>query len=411
MAHSDLTVVRSLLDRDIYLKYYNTISNIPNLSKEIKTLLKTMSSYYQRYDAVNSVSMDELRTYFEVENPMLKDSTIYNDLFQNIKGINVDNPELLADIVQGVAWDHYLSQLVVLGEQHISDVKKVSLDEVDEIIEKYRSTINKVGDAEYEVCNTSFRELVKITSGDGLLWRKSDWLNKRLGQIKVQTLGHVFARPDVGKTAFAIYHSLGFAHQLKGSGKVVLYCNNEESIERIRSRSYCSLLNRSEEELREMGDWADQQWNEMIGDTLKFIGGVSHIDRLEALMKHFNTAAVIVDQGPKIQIPTKETDVKRLQILYNRYREMAKKYDTRVIALGQADSQAEGKLVLTKNNLDNSKVGIPGECDWMLGIGQSLDEGMEGTRCASICKNKLTGKYGYNYYQFDTSRCQFKEDR
>jgi len=409
MSQSDLTVVKSLLDKDIYIKYYNTVYSISNLPKEIKTILQTIKSYYEKYKTVDSITLVELQTYFESENPMLKESAVYSDFFTRISALDLGNLELLADIIQGVAWDHYLSQIVVLGEQHLSDSKKVVVEDIDKIVTQFKDTIVQVSDVEHDVCSLTLAEMLEQAEGGGLAWRESPWLNKHLGSIKNRTLGHVFARPDVGKTAFAAFHAPVWAFRLHDMGEgPVLYLNNEEAIDKVRLRSFCAVARCTEAQLYEDPMTAQDKWDK-IDAYIKFIGGVSHIDYVETLIKHFKPGMVIIDQGPKIQIQTKETDVKRLQILYNRYREMAKEYDTRIMCLGQADSMAEGRLVLSKNNLDNSKVGIPGECDWMLGIGMTAEEGMEATRCISICKNKLTGGYGYQYYQFDIGKCQFKE--
>ena len=411
MVNSDITVVRSLLDKGIFLKYFGTINGISNLPKQVKVLLSTIKSYYGAYKTAEGLTMEELQAYFYVENPMHKESETYKDLFASMAAVKLDNAELLSDIMQEVAKKHYMTQLAVLLEQYLADSKTLDIDDVEAIVSKFKDTIVSVDEVEHEVCNLSLSELLEQTEGDGLLWRSSNFLDSRLGLIKNRTLGHVFARPDVGKTAFAVFHAPYFAWQLKEAGKgPVLYCNNEEAIEKVKLRAYCSSLGMTSEQLKTDMMSAQGLWDNKHGYHLKFVGGVNHIDKLEALIKHFEPGMVIIDQGPKVYLPTRETEVKKLQLLYNRYREMAKQYDTRIMCLGQADALSEGKQKLTKNNLDNSKVGIPGECDWMLGIGMSLDEGLEEMRCINICKNKLTGLAGYQYYQFNTAKCLFKEE-
>ena len=101
------------------------------------------------------------------------------------------------------------------------------------------------------------------------------------------------------------------------------------------------------------------------------------------------------------------TDVSRLQKLYNRYRELAKEYNVIFISLGQADSASEGKKLIGLNNLDQSKVGIPGELDWCLGIGKVHDKGQEDVRYLNVAKNKLTGIYGSTQVIVDTQKCRY----
>ena len=93
----------------------------------------------------------------------------------------------------------------------------------------------------------------------------------------------------------------------------------------------------------------------------------------------------------------------------SRYREMAKEYDCALVSLGQADNAADGKRWLHLGNLDGSKVGIPGELDWCLGIGKTNDHGYEFIRYLSIAKNKLTGIYGRSEANFDPTTCRYKD--
>jgi hypothetical protein len=402
----ELTAIRAMLDHETFLKFNGTLKALDRLEPEQRHIIETIGAYYDQYRDANAISLDELVMFFESENPTLRDRPVYQNMFQKMSEISMENPELMVDILNSIATKHYFTKIMHAAMDGAQGAAK-DLSEIEELLMEHRDFIGGVRDSEAEVCVTPLAELLKSSAEGGLMWRNA-WLNEWLGPLKNRTLGHVFARPDVGKTAFAIFHGLGFAYSLQKEGRPVLFLNNEEDIERIRLRAYSSLLRKSEAELAEDPVNAELMWKQSGGENFKMIGGVTQLDQILRFIRAFNPGVVIIDQGPKVEMTQKtDTDPKRLQILYNRYREMAKDYDCRVIALGQADSTAEGKEILTKNNLDGSKVGIPGECDWILGIGMRNEPERFNQRYYKICKNKLTGSYRGIRLFFNADKCEF----
>ena len=70
-------------------------------------------------------------------------------------------------------------------------------------------------------------------------------------------------------------------------------------------------------------------------------------------------------------------------------RNIGKKYDAIAISVSQAGDSAEGKAILTMSDIDNSKTGLPGACDVLMGIGSTEEQKREGLRVISLPKNKL----------------------
>ena len=120
---------------------------------------------------------------------------------------------------------------------------------------------------------------------------------------------------------------------------------------------------------------------------------------------------VIIDQGDKIYgVGDKDTSTtERLQRLYAKFRELAKEYMTDIITVGQASAEAQGKKWLELDHMNNSKTGKPGELDYAIGIGRTL-EGEEFMRYIHLCKNKmLRGVHGKHQVILDTERCRYKD--
>ncbi len=74
-------------------------------------------------------------------------------------------------------------------------------------------------------------------------------------------------------------------------------------------------------------------------------------------------------------------------------RNLAKRNNVLVVSVTQAADSASGKTILDRGDVDGSNVGIPGQCDLMIGIG--ADKHMEdtGARFLSFPKNKLSGRH------------------
>jgi replicative DNA helicase len=188
--------------------------------------------------------------------------------------------------------------------------------------------------------------------------------------------------------------------------------NNEEAIETCRMRLISSLTGWDAGQLEENPSGAEELFARKGGGKIHLIGGVSHITDVEKYIQQFNPVVTVIDQGPKVMYPGKDLDsVERKQKLYNRLRELAKKYNTAIMTVGQADAEADNRKFLTLNNLDGSKVGIPGELDWCMGIGKLDDEAYAGTRFLSICKNKLRGATGHGIVLLDVPRCRFTDSK
>ena len=73
-------------------------------------------------------------------------------------------------------------------------------------------------------------------------------------------------------------------------------------------------------------------------------------------------------------------------------RNFGKKYNMAAISIAQAADSATGKAILTRGDIDNSNVGIPGTADVLLGIGATEEQELAGIRVFSFVKNKLGDK-------------------
>ena len=81
-----------------------------------------------------------------------------------------------------------------------------------------------------------------------------------------------------------------------------------------------------------------------------------------------------------------------------------------MVAMAQADGTTNQKKWINLNNIHNSKVDIPGELDFAIGIGASDKEGEEDVRFFHVCKNKLhEGEKGKFTALFEYDKCRYED--
>jgi len=290
----------------------------------------------------------------------------------------------------------------------LNNQKSTGMEDVHNLMLEYKQLVAATKDAENDVCDASVAELFS-PEPDGLKWRLQ-FLNEKLGPLRKRTLGHIYARPDGGKTSLAISEATFLAHQM--ADRPILYLNNEEDIRRLKRWAICSMLNMPEQWVIDNLDEAEMLWQDHGGNNIKFIGSVDSLDQVQKYIETFNPRVVIIDQGPNVilpQVSKKMSEVGILKELYFNYRNFAKKYDTSLITLGQASEKAENRQILYLSHISDSKTHIPGHLDWALGVGFVDDPKFWGYRWLNIAKNKLGGRGQQKQVIFDSTKSRFSD--
>lgn len=227
----------------------------------------------------------------------------------------------------------------------------------------------------------------------GLRWRL-DCLNKALGSLRHGHFGFLFARPEAGKTSFALDQCIFMAEQAKEKGLgPVVYFNNEQPGQDVMQRAVSAALGIDGETYFKHKAKANARFKERLGDHfLLYDRGHMTSSEVEKICKKYSPSLIVFDQLDNIKGvgSNKERDDLSLKALYQWARELAKEYCP-VIAICQAGGTAEGKKWLTMDDVDGSKTAKQSAADWIIGIGQSHQPGLENIRHVSISKNKLPG--------------------
>jgi hypothetical protein len=221
----------------------------------------------------------------------------------------------------------------------------------------------------------------------GFRWRLGS-LNKTLGSLRKGNFGFIFARPEVGKTAFLLSEGTYFAEQSDGP---IIWFDNEEEGHGIQRRIISCTLGIPTGKLWNESD-AFQRWKSSgVGEKLRLYSNAT-IDRrsVERLCQSFSPRAIFFNNIDKIHGFDADRHDLKLKDIYQWSRELSKEYGP-VIGVSQAGGTAEGKKFLQMDDVDSSHTAKQGEADWILGIGMSHEQGKELYRYFHLCKNKLEG--------------------
>lgn len=400
--------LKGMLESDLFAMYSPSLFQLSTLEPEYKRILGVMQKYYKEYETTG-ISLDELRTAFRLEYPAIKDHEIYDAIFDQIERLHIDNTELLHTALKRVEERHYIDLILAEGANYANGASKEGMERVAALVDKWREADADIGVEDPDECTATVHEILSEIAKDGLRWPLKG-LHELTGPVYPGTLGHIFARPETGKTALCVHLLNFFAVQLHQQGieEPVLYLTNEEDPARTKIRGYSSILNMP---VKSFGDLTPEDLLSKVtkkgGHLVKYVGGANTLADVQKKIVHHKPRVVIVDQGPKVSVNGDYPQHQARQMVYQTFRQWATKYHLIFISIGQADSAAENKKFLTYQHIDGSKVGIPGECDYIIGIGKSEKDSDLTRRYFTVSKNKLGGELGRFTTRLDVFRNRY----
>jgi KaiC/GvpD/RAD55 family RecA-like ATPase len=275
-------------------------------------------------------------------------------------------------------------------------------DETQELLDQYNKTLSAESSA---------------TTKDRLTWQDYSETRERLpiwpttlenfldGGV---VLGHhcvVYARPDAGKSMFA----LNYAARALRSGYRVLYVANEEPDYEITKRLLSNMTDVGLDEMRHEKDAVRRAFKTVGKDygnwTLLHEAQISLRD-VERAVVRVKPHIVIVDQLQNL-VSKEDNRVIQLDRTARGVREIAIKHNCFAMSITQAGDSADEQLELRMGDIDWSNTGIPAAVDLMLGIGVTGEWFDRGWRSISVMKNKVNGTKGHMKVYTDINHTRF----
>lgn len=412
----ELYVLKYLFSKEAYNKYASFIESkfLHDNSPDIHRLYTAIVNWHSKFPDKDISNISEFAVFFRSIFPSVsqKDTDAEEILLNNLSQIEVDETVardfLIAHIQRAKAMETSLLALEVADGRKDFGALAANLDNLEGILTPDRDA----------------SEFVVLADDDGfpppgLRW-PLDCLNKSMGSLRVGDNGFAFARPESGKTTFALHAGTFMAQQLveKGLGPCI-YANNEQPGDVMMERAIQAALGINEETFFKYKRQAIQKFNKLMdGRFLMFDKAAMTSRDVEKLVHKYKPGLLILDQTDNIKgfSDKRERDDLSLKALYQWTREISKECCP-VIGLCQAGGTGEGKKWLTMDDVDGSKTAKQSAADWIIGIGKSHQEGMESIRHFHLSKNKLRGdedtdrsrRHGKMDVRINEALCRFED--
>ena len=386
-------MLKLMLSKKYYTQYKGQISrNV--FQGSFGALFETIQKAHDKYDA--DISVDELYSlHTTIYNPALTRAAKeqFSELIEDIKETTEPSEAIAKDIVKIMA-ERDVAQRIAIEATEVFNGKPADFSIINKIIEEHKKGLPT---EKLEAVTDNVKELIEelnVTSK----WKFNLMrLQENISGVGPGNLMIVFARPEVGKTAFwvsLVSGPKGFAEQ----GAVVHAFINEEPAVRTQMRAINCFTGLNREQVSEDIPKTHEEWKK-IKDNIKMIDTVDWtIQDIDSHCEKYKPDIIIIDQLDKVGIAGKfaRTDEK-LRAIYTGARELAKRRQCAVIAISQASADAHGKTEnITFDMMENSKTGKAAEADLIIAIGTNthIIDHTNTNRVLNISKNKITGFHG-----------------
>lgn len=218
----------------------------------------------------------------------------------------------------------------------------------------------------------------------------------------------VFARPEIGKSAFALNTAVLAAY--RGNAKV-LYLSNEDPVRDLMLRALVRFTTRSHEEVLKSLPDSIALARSFGADQITFRdmspGSLAEVDKL---VRRYKPDLLIVDQMRNMGTgKSAENMTQRLDSVSQGLRNVGKRHNVAVLSVTQAGDSARDRAILDDGDVDNSNTGVSAGCDVLIGIGATQIMREAGERRLNIIKNKLGGQHGFVDVQMDPITLAFRD--
>lgn len=366
-------------DRKAYEKIGHLLAREGVLSDQYALVAAEVDAYYTNDPQATSVDTEWLG------NRLSRKYEKHADLFRRI-----------VNQLQAVSSANIVDEFIELRKQRIAEELSTALlmnsGNIKELMEEYAAadSLDDEGSDEPEFYEGApVRELAEIFNPDNMVQLHPPALQEAVGGLPIPAHLVIFARPEMGKSLFGINMAATFAHQ----GDRTLYFGNEDParIMLLRFVSRFTGLTRAQI-LSDMDNATELAMQRGYGN-LRFVplapGSISDI------RKHilaYDPKIVVVDQLTNLTCGDKSKTDKFEELAY-RMRMLLRETGTAGISLCQAGESAEGKLILSMDDVYYSNTGIAAQCDVMVGMGANGEFVNMNKRMLSLCKNKLGGSH------------------
>lgn len=396
MASPDIKLLALLSNRSNYERFRPLVSKEAISLSETGTLLADYEAYYAAFPSETSVNFDTFKTFLRlVRHSVWKSAKIdaYEAIVERIAAEVASgpvNPEII-DFYSKVDTANKIAGMC----NEILSGKLTTFDPIIEAATAAKTASIVSDDVSHLFGPTDLSKILETrVRSHGLSWRL-DSLNKSAGPLHEGDLVLLMARPEAGKTSWLCSELTHMVKSLPEDKDAVIF-NPEEGGGRVFLRLVTAATGKdvitvAADDIAAHADYVAQTGRIDRIRVVEPPGGLSTKD-IERVLSAGPYGLVAINVLDKIRLPAKyaqDKEVDKYRSLAYWLRETANKYKVPILAVAQADAQAEGQKYLNQSMIYGSKTGVQGEVDLLIGMG--YDPSIETRRYLSILKNKLPG--------------------
>lgn len=200
----------------------------------------------------------------------------------------------------------------------------------------------------------------------------------------------IFGRTEIGKSTFVI----DTAARLLKQNQRVLYIGNEDQIDILKLRLVGRILRRTGAEMESDPKRAASEFAEYEERLLMTQLYAGDVDAIHKRVSEWKPTVLVIDQFRNLS-GTDDGMTQRMEANAIKLRALLLSESLIGISVTQANDRSErhgqeAPIYLGTGDIDSSRVGLPGQCDLLLGIGANSDLKARGQRYISFAKNKLS---------------------
>ena len=398
----ELTLIRSLMDKDFYDETRGNRCPEKLFTKDVRKIKSTIDTAMDQYQ--RDLTVDEVQALFFAANPTLTTAQkhAYELQFDRIRKEDVMGSDIANEVLSNMFRQVVGEEVANLGFQYVNG-DQTTMEPLRNILDQYQEDFTPSIRINY--VDNSIDNLTAMAANNTKWQFNIQSLFQSVNGLDNGMLFVIGARSNVGKSSF--HSSLcaaphGWAHQ---GAKILVLCN-EEKPERVASRYMTAATGMTMPQIIADKTTAHRLYDP-IKDNLKFVDATGKTMRwAEAVIKKHKPDIVVLDIGSKFAedgAASNNHETLKANAVYAR--NIGKMYGCLVVYCTQLSAEAEGKIVLSQAMIEGSKTGLAGESDLMILVArnppmndQTEDDGM---RYLNIVKNKISGVHRIVNCEFD----------
>ena len=404
----ELSLIRSLMNKDFYEEHRGSRCPDRLFSKDIRKIKQSIDSAMERYE--RTVTPDEIEALFMANNPTLTTAQkqAYSSLFNNIKREQPMGGDVAQEVLSKLFQKVIGEEIATLGCDYV-DGMQTSLDPLRQILEQYADDFTPSAKVEWDDI-----ELETLLARNDLEARWTFNIPSLVRKVEGVNDGHLIevgARPNTGKTSFhasLIASPGGFAHQ--GANCIIL-CN-EEGYHRVGARYLTAATGMTMQEIKKNPTKARDLYAP-VKERIKIKDATGRdMAWVESICKAYKPDIVLLDMGDKFARTggfARPDEALKANAIHARM--IAKQHECAVFYMSQLSADAEGKVLLNQSMMEGSRTGKAAEADLMVLIAKNPpvdnQEEEDTQRHLNVVKNKLSGWHGVVHCELDYKTARY----